>query len=219
MQHAEVRRIIDDAAGTFELSLWTSIEIDGQAYEEGFNTSVDTRWKWGGITDIRSVTPQLVMRVLTRNRQKKPASEEKWNDYGLDLKWATSTWELKSQYTTPRDTVSLLQLQHRNLYVAKSLGLADTRCRAHGCNEPENQTHHFRCRKIQTGFWEPVNKAMRDLGFQVVKSNEPHWIGCQRTGGLEEAVSSVQGRIRHDRRGVEEPVRRDGESADGRQNA
>ena len=41
----------------------------------------------------------------------------------------------------PRDTVALLQLQHRNLYVAKSLGLADARCKAHGCNDTEDQTH------------------------------------------------------------------------------
>ena len=34
-----------------------------------------------------------------------------------------------------------LQLQHRNLYVAKSLGLADARCKAHGCNDTEDQTH------------------------------------------------------------------------------
>jgi hypothetical protein len=149
----------------------------------GQNFVLDTRWKWGGITDIRSVTPQLIRKVLTENKQKKPASEEKWKDYGLDLKWAP-TWGLKSQYTTPRDTVALLQLQHRNLYVAKSLGLADTRCRAHGCNDTENQTHLFRCRKIQTGFWEPVNKATQDLGFQGVENNETNWIGCQRTGGL-----------------------------------
>ena len=90
--------------------------------------------------DIRSVTPQLIRKVLTEKKQKTPASEERWKDYGLDLKWA-HTWELKSQYTTPRDTVALLQLQHRNLYVAKSLGLADARCKAHGCNDTEDQTH------------------------------------------------------------------------------
>jgi hypothetical protein len=75
------------------------------------------------------------------------------------------------------------------LYVAKSLGLADTRCRARGCNEAENQTHLFRCRNIQEGFWKPLNKAMDDLGFTQVENNETYWIGCQRTGGLDEAVS------------------------------
>ena len=140
------------------------------------------------MTDIRSVTPQLVRKVLTEKRQKKPASEERWKEYGLDLKWE-HTWALKSQYTTPRDTVALLQLQHRNLYVAKSLGLADQRCRAHGCGDTENQTHLFRCGKIQAGFWEPVNKAMKDLGFQGAENNETYWIGCQRTGGLDEAVT------------------------------
>ena len=154
----------------------------------GQNFVLDTKWKWGGVTDIRSVTPQLVRKVLTEKKQKKPASEERWKDYGLNLRWE-HTWELKSQYTTPRDTVALLQLQHRNLYVAKSLGLADQQCRAHGCGDTENQTHLFRCRKIQVGFWEPVNKAMKDLGFQGAENNETYWIGCQRTGGLDEAVT------------------------------
>ena len=72
------------------------------------------------VVDVRCVIP-CVRKVLTEKKQKKPASEERWKDYGLDLKWV-HTWKLKSQYTTPRDTVALLQLQHRNLYVAKSRG-------------------------------------------------------------------------------------------------
>ena len=36
-------------------------------------------------------------------KTEKPASEERWKDYGLDLRWV-HTCELKSQYTTPRDT-------------------------------------------------------------------------------------------------------------------
>ena len=149
----------------------------------GQNFFLDTKWKWGGVQDIRSITPQLLRRVLTAQKQKKPASEERWKDYGLNLQWG-ETWQLKSRYTTPRDIVALLQLQHRNLYVAKSLGLPDPRCRARGCDEVENQTHLFRCRKIQEGFWEPVNKAMDDLGFTQVENNETYWIGCQRTGGV-----------------------------------
>ena len=34
-----------------------------------------------------------------------------------------------------------------------------------------------------------MNKATRDLGFHGVENNETYWIGCQRTGGLDEAVS------------------------------
>ena len=45
---------------------------------------------------------------------------------------------------------------------------------------------------IQTGFWEPVNKAMHDLGFKDAENNETYWIGCQRTGGLDEAVFSEE---------------------------
>ena len=93
------------------------------------------RWMSGVLeNDMRQFGNQLshAPLVLTAQKQKKPASEERWKDYGLNLKWG-ETWQLKSRYTTPRDIVALLQLQHRNLYVAKSLGLADTRCRARGC--------------------------------------------------------------------------------------
>jgi hypothetical protein len=56
---------------------------------------------------------------------------------------------------------------------------------------------------------------MDDLGFTQVENNETYWIGCQRTGGLLRR-SGLQGGIRHDRYGMEEPVRGDSTSANGR---
>ena len=39
MQRAKVRRVVDQAGGTYELSLWTAVSTDGQKYEAGFDTS------------------------------------------------------------------------------------------------------------------------------------------------------------------------------------
>merc|ERR1712185_52105 len=39
MQRAKVRRAVDEAAGTYELSLWTVISRANTKYEEGFDTS------------------------------------------------------------------------------------------------------------------------------------------------------------------------------------
>ena len=135
-----------------------SVDLEKMPARSGFGVGAAGDKAWAEAVDGATQGFALTKRQAS-------TAKERWKDYGLDLRWV-HTWELKSQYTTPRDTVALLQLQHRNLYVAKSLGLADARCRAHGCNDTENQTHVFRCRKIQTGFWEPVNKAMKDLGFQ-----------------------------------------------------
>ena len=128
----------------------------------------------------------LTGKVLTEKKQKKPASEERWKDYGLDLKWV-HTWKLKSQYTTPRDTVALLQLQHRNLYAWRRAWGSQT----HDARHTDATTRRTKRTSsgVQTGFWEPVNKAMQDLGFQGAENNETYWIGCQRTGGQDEAVT------------------------------
>jgi len=39
MQRAKVRRAVDEAAGTYELSLWTVVNFTTRKYEEGFDTS------------------------------------------------------------------------------------------------------------------------------------------------------------------------------------
>jgi len=39
MQRAKVRRVVDQAEGTYELSLWTQVGFGGQKYEAGFDTS------------------------------------------------------------------------------------------------------------------------------------------------------------------------------------
>ena len=40
MQRAQVRRVVDQAEGTYELSLWSEVFRAGQKYEAGFDTSV-----------------------------------------------------------------------------------------------------------------------------------------------------------------------------------
>ena len=39
MQRAQVRRVVDQAEGTYELSLWSQLNVDGKQYEAGFDTS------------------------------------------------------------------------------------------------------------------------------------------------------------------------------------
>jgi len=39
MQRAKVRRVVDQAEGAYELSLWAEVFFDGQKYEAGFDTS------------------------------------------------------------------------------------------------------------------------------------------------------------------------------------
>ena len=39
MQRAQVRRVVDQAEGTYELSLWSEVSVGGQKYEAGFDTS------------------------------------------------------------------------------------------------------------------------------------------------------------------------------------
>ena len=38
MQRAQVRRVVDQAEGTYELSLWSQVTHDGRKYEAGFDT-------------------------------------------------------------------------------------------------------------------------------------------------------------------------------------
>ena len=39
MQRAQVRRLVDQAEGTYELSLWSEVSLQKQQYEAGFDTS------------------------------------------------------------------------------------------------------------------------------------------------------------------------------------
>ena len=39
MQRAQVRRVVDQAEGTYELSLWIEVALRGKQYEAGFDTS------------------------------------------------------------------------------------------------------------------------------------------------------------------------------------
>ena len=39
MRRAKVRRVVDQADGTYELSLWTEVFFGGRKYEAGFDTS------------------------------------------------------------------------------------------------------------------------------------------------------------------------------------
>ena len=68
-------------------------------------------------------------------------------------------WRMKSFFATPRDAMTWLKLQHRNLYtVLHDVSIADTSCRA--CNSGENQLHLCECDVIMRRFWEPVIEVL-----------------------------------------------------------
>ncbi len=39
MRRAQVRRVVDQAEGTYELSLWSEVALGHRKYEAGFDTS------------------------------------------------------------------------------------------------------------------------------------------------------------------------------------
>ena len=44
MRRAQVRRVVDQAEGTYELSLWSRVTHDGRKYEAGFDT-LEPSWR------------------------------------------------------------------------------------------------------------------------------------------------------------------------------
>ena len=69
----------------------------------------------------------------------------------------------------PRDKTAQSQLKHRNLWVAKSGGCADTKCKAQGCSHEESQEHLWECQQIQRGFWEPLWGSLERMNLNPKK--------------------------------------------------
>ena len=123
---------------------------------------------------LHEITPSWIGKQKALQRFKAPTSEEKWKEYGIDVRWGL-TWAIKPKYASPRDIVVWLQLQHRTLWVAKNGGCADDKCTARGCNAIENMTHLVDCGVIQKEFWTPILRIMIGLGLQYERSRT-FWI-------------------------------------------
>ena len=83
---------------------------------------------------------------------------------------------------SPRDQVTWLKLQHRNLWVAASGGFQDTKCRVRGCRADENQEHLVLCPGIQKDFWVSVAILMSHLNMDVGNSSKKWLLGITGDG-------------------------------------
>jgi len=118
-------------------------------------------------TTIEGLTVKAYTNALQRKRFVRAASEKVWAlKLGFDITRAehNMVWRMKSFFATPRDAMTWLKLQHRNLYtVLHDVSIADTSCRA--CNSGENQLHLCECDVIMRRFWEPVIEVLESEGM------------------------------------------------------
>ena len=91
-----------------------------QKDKEKKGTEADGARRRAGIGCSQARTDEHLRKPKQRTgREMAPTSEEKWKEYGIDVKWDL-TWPIKPKYASPRDVVVWLQLQHRTLWVAKN---------------------------------------------------------------------------------------------------
>ena len=82
-----------------------------------------------------------------------PACQAAWNSrLNANLPWS-KIWKITSTFATPRDQLTGLKLQHRNLYVAQREP-HDKSCRA--CTEEESMLHLCECGAIREEYWNKL---------------------------------------------------------------
>ena len=106
-------------------------------------------WKIGD-TQIRldGINIKTLTSALTARRFKPPAAELGWQSRLHSKFNANKLWRMKSFFCTPRDTVTWLKLQHRNLYTASRDPESNGQCAAYSALE--NQIHLAACPIINT---------------------------------------------------------------------
>ena len=123
----------------------------------------------------------LITRALAKARMKPPLAETTWAGR-LGRTNFSKVWGIRADYVTPRDQVSWLKIQHRNLRVAASGGFQDTKCRVRGCRAEENQEHLVSCPGIQRDFWVSVAILMNHLGMSVTNNDKTWLLGIKADG-------------------------------------
>ena len=127
----------------------------------------------GKDVSLDSLSVRRYTRALTMRRFIRPACQQAWEThdrlgpYLQRLGWEhlpwSEIWKMKSFYETPRDRMTGLKLQHRNLYVAARDPLGDVGCMA--CGEKETQLHLAECRILQIEYWQPLIDTLCDMGM------------------------------------------------------
>ena len=155
---------------------------------QGATPTCDWVWKMGIIDGLQNMTISSMTKQSLHAKMKPPASDAVW-----DSKIGAQPWDRvhaqKYMYTSPRDTVALLQLQHRNLRCAKHGGCDSTLCSARGCLHEESQQHLMTCSVIKRDFWGEVEEYMESFGIKA-ENTETFWLtGAMNgdTGSKEQA--------------------------------
>ena len=115
--------------------------------------------------------PEWTIKELTRARAyhkaKAPTAQITWTARLGPIKWPL-VWKIKSFFCSPRDELTWLKLQHRNLWVAnRDPSISDPTCNARGCTDAESMMHLASCRFIQWDFWMPLLKIMETIGMRT----------------------------------------------------
>ena len=188
---------------------------------EGTGYLYGTKWRFHGQMDGEGIClPELTIRDIVRTRarirMKPSASVEVWNSkIGTTKDEWSETWKVRPMYTAPRDLVSGMKVQRRDLWMASAGGCGSKTCRAQGCRGTENQEHMVTCRVIKYGYWN-----VEESGETGSKARAGH--GARAGGTTGQTVDSYawkgrednwQGVSRSSFYGVEIDIRSGGTSA------
>ena len=151
----------------------------------------------------------LITRAMAKERMKPPLAETTWAGRLGRTNFA-KVWGIKTDYVPPRDQVTWLKIQHRNLWAAASGGLQDTKCRVRGCRADENQEHLVLCPGIQRDFWVSVAILMSHLNMDVGNSNKKWLLSINADGSHVSRRGSCYHLL-----GMEMPLRGSSRSPEG----
>jgi hypothetical protein len=154
---------------------------------KGDSYAQDVKWKLPGDDNkgkglnISQLTIKYLTKHITSKRKEKPASEAAWDERIPGTQWK-QTWAIRPLYTTPRDQCTWLQIQHRNLWVAKHGGWPTITCACQGCQAVENQEHLLCCPIIERDFWSKIHEFITDIGM-APGTGPKYWLTGQKPDG------------------------------------
>lgn len=133
-------------------------------------------WHMKGNVEIKLDEYRInaVTKTITKVKFEPPtATEQAWQSR---LNWAINfvkVWKMKSFFLTPRDSITWLKIQHRNLFTASRNDQTNGVCRACGWTQ-ENQLHLARCRIIKCYFWDKVLQLIEAVGDEIPGTASEH---------------------------------------------
>ena len=106
----------------------------------GGSYASDVTWDYHGIERIQQLTVQNVTKKKAMAKMIPPAAEKAWEERLGRINWI-KTWGMRPMYASPRDTVAWMQIQRRNLRVAKTAKDGERKCAHQRCQDEESQQH------------------------------------------------------------------------------